>query len=246
MINNKSKQTNKCIKNYNFDYYINHIDKDWKELFIKNKDNISDILQKISDKKVYPKKKHIFRLFKYLSPKDIKCVILGQDPYINYELVEGKEIPQAEGFSFSVPKHHKKIPPSLKNIFKEIKNSYPDFKYKNGNLKKWVKKEKIFLLNSALTVLPGKSNSHSKLWQDFTDNVIEFISENNKDIIFILMGNNAKSKSKLICNKKHTILTSIHPSPLSASRGFFGCKIFENANKKLKDKNIKQISWNLA
>ena len=231
---------------YNFEYYINHIHEDWKDFFFKNKEIISDILDKISNKKIYPKKKHIFRLFKYLSPNDIKCVILGQDPYINYESIEGKEIPQAEGFSFSVPKEHKKIPPSLKNIFKEIKNSYPDFKYKNGNLKKWVKKEKIFLLNSALTVLPGKSNSHSRYWEYFTDNVIEYISENNKDIVFILMGNNAKSKSKLISTDKHTILDSVHPSPLSASRGFFGCRIFEKTNNKLKEKNIKPISWSLS
>ena len=234
------------MKNYNFDYYINHIHKDWEKFFLKNKDNISNILQKISDKKVYPKKKNIFRLFKYLPPNEIKCVILGQDPYINYESVEGKEVPQAEGFSFSVPKNHRKIPPSLKNIFKEIKNSYPDFKYKNGNLKRWVKKEKIFLLNSALTVLPGKSNSHSKYWESFTDNVIQYISENNKDIVFILMGNNAKSKNKLISTEKHTVLTSVHPSPLSASRGFFGCKIFEKTNNNLKDKDIKPISWSLS
>jgi len=233
------------MKNYNFEYYIKHIHEDWKDFFLKNKETISDILDKISNKKIYPKKKHIFRLFKYLPPNDIKCVILGQDPYINYESIEGKEVPQAEGFSFSVPKNHKKIPPSLKNIFKEIKNSYPDFKYENGNLKKWVKKEKIFLLNSALTVLPGKSNSHSKYWESFTDNVIEYISENNKDIVFILMGNNAKSKSNLISTDKHTVLTSVHPSPLSASRGFFGCKIFEKTNNKLKDKNIKPISWSL-
>ena len=98
-------------------------------------------MDKVLDKKnkIYPKKKKIFKIFKYLSPSDIKVVILGQDPYINFEVVDNKEVPQAEGLSFSVPKRHRKIPPSLKNIFKEIKNSYPDFKYENGNLKKWIK-----------------------------------------------------------------------------------------------------------
>ena len=233
------------VNKKNVDYFLNKINKDWIPFFEKNKDELQSILDSVLSQKVYPKKKHIFRIFRYLSPKDIKVVILGQDPYINFETIENKEIPQAEGLSFSVPKKHRNIPPSLKNIFKEIKNSYPDFEFKNGNLKKWVKNEKIFLLNSALTVLPGKSNSHQKYWESFTDKVIEYISKNNENIVFILMGNNAKSKYKLI-NKNQIILTSVHPSPLSASRGFFGCKIFENANKELAKKEIKPINWSLA
>ena len=227
---------------------LNNIHSDWNEFFEENSETLQNILNKVFDKKnkIYPKKKKIFRVFKYLSPSDIKVVILGQDPYINFEIVDDKEIPQAEGLSFSVPKSHRKIPPSLKNIFKEIKNSYPDFKYKNGNLKKWVKREKIFLLNSALTVIQGKSNSHQKYWQEFTDKVIEYISDRSENIVFILMGNNAKSKYSLIDSKKHIVLTSVHPSPLSANRGFFGCDIFKITNDKLSEKKIKPINWNLV
>lgn len=227
---------------------INNINSDWNDFFEENSETLQNILNKVLDKKnkIYPKKKKIFRVFKYLSPSDIKVVILGQDPYINFEIVDDKEIPQAEGLSFSVPKSHRKIPPSLKNIFKEIKNSYPDFKYKNGNLKKWIKREKIFLLNSALTVIQGKSNSHQKYWQEFTDKVIQHISDNNENIVFILMGNNAKSKYSLIDEKKHIVLTSVHPSPLSANKGFFGCDIFRKTNQQLLKRNIDEINWSLS
>ena len=234
------------MSKYTFTYYIKKIHPDWIDFFNSNKEEIDSILKKISDKKVYPKKKNIFKLFKYLSPNEIKCVILGQDPYINYEIHDNIELPQAEGLSFSVPKKHKKIPPSLKNIFKEIKSSYPEFKFNNGNLKKWVKKEKIFLLNSALSVLPGKSNSHAKYWESFTNKVIEYISDNNKNIVFILMGNNAKSKAGLINKQNHKILTSIHPSPLSANRGFFGCEIFKKTKLALQEFQQEPISWSLA
>lgn len=230
----------------NLSYFLNKIHPNWISFFNTNKDLLDSILNKTLVDKVYPKKKNIFKIFKYLEPKNIKVVLLGQDPYINHEIINNKKIPQAEGLSFSVPKSHKKVPPSLKNIFKEIKNSYPNFNYNNGNLKKWVRREKIFLLNSALTVIPGKSNSHQKYWEEFTNNVIKYISETNENIVFILMGNNAKSKYELINNKKHIILTSIHPSPLSANRGFFGCKIFEKTNNELKKRNIKEINWSLS
>lgn len=222
-----------------------NIHPDWETFFEENSTELNSILSEVLTSKVYPKKKSIFKVFKYLSPKDIKVVILGQDPYINFENIDGKEIPQAQGLSFSVPKSHKNIPPSLKNIFKEIKNSYPEFSFKNGNLKKWVKKEKIFLLNSALTVIPGKSNSHQKYWQDFSDKVIRYISDNQKNVVFILMGNNAKSKNVLIDSEKHIILTSVHPSPLSANRGFFGSDIFKKTNQELEKRNIPVINWNL-
>ena len=227
-----------------YDYH-DKIHVDWLDFFESQKDDLKLILSKTLVSKVYPNKSNIFKVFKYLSPKEIKVVILGQDPYINFEDVNGRKIPQAQGLSFSVPKDHKNIPPSLKNIFKEIKNSYPEFNYSNGSLKKWVKKEKIFLLNSALTVIPGKSNSHQKYWQKFTDDVIKYISDSNENIIFILMGNNAKSKTSLIDTDKHVILTSVHPSPLSASRGFFGSNIFKNTNEELSKRNLKEVNWNL-
>ena len=215
------------------------------EFFNINKKELDDILDVTLQEKIYPKKKNVFKIFKYIPPNEVTAVILGQDPYINYETVNNKEVPQAEGLSFSVPKSHKNIPPSLKNIFKEIKNSYPDFDFKNGNLKRWVKKEKIFLLNSALTVIPGKSNSHQKHWEKFTDKVIKYISDCNENTVFILMGNNAKSKFSLIDSQKHIVLTSVHPSPLSANRGFFGCNIFKIANDELEKKKLKPINWQL-
>lgn len=233
------------MSKYDYYYFISKIDKDWKGFFNDNKVELENILKNTIQENIYPEKKNIFKIFKYLPPSEIKCVILGQDPYINHEIIKDKLIPQAEGLSFSVPKSHKKIPPSLKNIFKEIKNNYPDFEYKNGNLKKWVKKEKIFLLNSALTVIPGKSNSHQKFWESFTDKIIEYISENNSNIVFILMGNNAKAKQSLIDKEKHIVITSVHPSPLSANRGFFGSQIFKIANDKLIEKKISPINWSL-
>ena len=148
---------------------------------------------------------------------EIKLVILGQDPYIY-------------GLAFSIPKKHKKIPQSLKNIFKEIKNSYPDYIIpSNGSLLRWVKEEKILLLNSALTVIKGKSNSMMKIWQAYTDKLIKFISDTNNHTVFLLMGNFAISKSNLI-DTKHKIFTTKHPSPLSAHNGFFGSNVFKNIN----------------
>jgi len=225
---------------------IKKIHPDWLDFFNEHKTLLINILNSVyenNDQVIFPNTKDIFRLFKYISPTEIKLVLLGQDPYINSEIIDNVKIPQAEGFSFSVPKSHKKIPPSLKNIYKEIKNSYPEFVFTNGNLKHWVKNEKIFLLNSSLTVIEGMSNSHQKLWSHFTNLVIKYISKVNNNTIFLLMGGNAISKSKLIDNNKHSILTCVHPSPLSAHRGFLGSKIFEKVNEVLinQDKNI--INW---
>jgi uracil-DNA glycosylase len=148
------------------------------------------------------------------------------------------------GLSFSVPKNHRLIPPSLKNIFKEIKNSYPDYEIpKHGLLKKWAKREKILLLNSALSVQSGNSNSHALLWQDFTDKLINWFQKQNDKCIFLLMGNNAKSKANLIDSKKHKIFITIHPSPLSAHRGFFGCGVFKEINEYLKLKDLDEINY---
>jgi uracil-DNA glycosylase len=169
---------------------------------------------------------------------------MGQDPYIGYEIINNIKIPQACGLSFSVPKSHKKIPPSLQNIFKEIKNCYPDYEIpKHGSLKRWVKKEKILLLNAALTVIEGKSNSHAELWTSFTDKLIKYISEKNNKTIFLLMGNFAIKKEYLIDTKKHKVFRTVHPSPLSANRGFFGCNIFKIINEYLIENNQEPINW---
>ena len=225
---------------------IKKLHPDWLEFFNDNKKELVDILNIIyetEDQLVFPNTKDIFRIFKYISPTEIKVVLLGQDPYINSEIIDNVKIPQAEGFSFSVPENHKKIPPSLKNIYKEIKNSYPEFVFTNGNLTHWVKNEKIFLLNSSLTVIEGLSNSHQKLWSNFTNKVIKYINDINNNTIFLLMGGNAISKSKLIDNNKHSILTCVHPSPLSAHRGFLGSKIFEKVNEQLISQGKSGIVW---
>ena len=172
----------------------------WKDQF--NKNDILDFLVKKyneyenTDKKIYPNKENILETFKYFDLKDIKLVFLGQDPYINSEIINEVDTPQATGLSFSVP-DKVKIPPSLNNIFKELKNEIPEYDIPdNGNLIRWVKEEKILLLNTALTVKKGKSNSHQKKWEHITNNVIKYISDNTNNVIFLLLGNNAKSKAK--------------------------------------------------
>jgi len=157
-------------------------------------------------------------------------------------MVDNVKVPQAHGLSFSVMKSHKKIPPSLKNIYKEIQNEYPDKNYifEHGNLERWFNEEKIFLLNSALTVIEGNPGSLIKKWSKITDEIIEFISENNKNCLFLLLGNYAKEKAKFISDKDR-IIYGVHPSPLSANRGFFGSNIF----KKLDEKLNYNINWNI-
>ena len=192
-----------------------------------------------------PKIDSILNAFKSFDLNETKLVLLGQDPYINTEVISGEEIAQAMGLSFSVPDNIK-VPPSLKNIFKEIKNCYPNFNIPNhGNLTRWVKEEKILLLNSALTVKKGISNSHQKKWEKLTDKVIKHISDKSIGVIFLLLGNNAKNKEKLIDGEKHYIIKGVHPSPLSANRGFFGSNIFSNINSILIENNKKEINWEL-
>jgi uracil-DNA glycosylase len=163
--------------------------------------------------------------------EDIRILILGQDPYHNPD--------QAHGLSFSVPEGIK-IPPSLRNIYKELQQEFPERNYKffSGNLEKWFYKEKIFLLNSSLSVIQNKPGSQMKIWQEFTDNVIKFISEHNKSCIFLLLGNFAKAKASLICDEKR-IIKGVHPSPLSAHNGFFGSMIF----KKVEELLNTNIDW---
>lgn len=230
---------------------LKNIKPGWKKMW-KEKFKEDDILKKLSEKYrlyeesgkiIYPPKSNILETFKYFDIKDTKLVFLGQDPYINEQLVNGNLTPQATGLSFSVP-DGVKIPPSLCNIFKELKNEIPNYTIPNsGNLIRWVKDEKILLLNTALTVKKGNSNSHQKNWESIINNVIEYISDNTDNIIFLLLGNNAKSKAKFIDENKHYIITGVHPSPLSASRGFFNSNIFNNINEILIKLNKKPINW---
>jgi len=164
---------------------------------------------------------------------EIKILLLGQDPY------HGPN--QANGLSFSV-NDGIKIPPSLKNIYKELQAEFPErnYEFKSGNLERWFKEEKIFLLNSSLSVIQNKAGSHMNIWKDFTNDVIKYVSEQNKDCIFVLLGNFAKSKQDYILNKNNIVL-GVHPSPLSANKGFFGSNIF----KIIEEKIGSQINWNI-
>ena len=178
-----------------YNIIIKKIHHGWMPFIEENKEELMKILETVyndPDITIYPKQKNIFRALFYFPPSDTKLVILGQDPYIGEE----DNIPQAHGMAFSVPKSHKKIPPSLKNIFKEIKNCYPEYNIPiHGSLKRWVSKEKIILLNCALTVIKGHSNSMICIWEQFTDELIKYISDTNEGTIFLLMGNFAINKT---------------------------------------------------
>lgn len=181
---------------------------------------------------VFPPKHLIFRVFE-MDVKEIRVVLLGQDPY------HGPN--QANGLSFSVDTGIK-IPPSLRNIYKELLIEYPERNYvfNSGNLENWFKREKIFLLNASLTVKSGKPGSMMKYWEKFTDEVIRYICDNNNRCIFLLLGNFAKSKECLIFDKER-IVKGIHPSPLSANKGFFNSNIFLEVETKLNEK----MDWSI-
>ena len=179
---------------------------------------------------------NIFEALKLTSYRDTKVLILGQDPY------HGEN--QAHGLAFSVQKGVD-IPPSLINIFKELKDDLGCYIPNNGYLVPWAK-QGVLLLNACLTVEANKANSHrNKGWEFFTDYIIQLLNEKETPMVFILWGNNAKEKIKYINNPKHLILTAAHPSPLSASRGFFGCRHFSKANEFLRKNNQTEIDWQI-
>ena len=184
---------------------------------------------------IYPEANDIFNAFKITSYSDTKVVIIGQDPY--------HEVGQAHGLAFSV-KEGIKFPPSLKNIFLEIKKEYGYPEPKSGDLTRWAK-QGVLLLNATLTVRSGVANSHSLCgWQEFTNDVIKKLSERSDPVIFVLWGNYARSKKNII-DSHHYILEAPHPSPLSAYSGFFGCDHFKEINRILKSLNKKEIDWRL-
>ena len=197
-------------------------------------DRIIKILNtnKTSKIDILPTENRIFEAFKYFELKDTKVCWLGLDPYISCE--------QAMGLSFSVPTNCK-IPPSLKNIFSELDLDIQT----NGNLTKWVKNNQFLMLNASLTVFEGKSNSHKNIWKKYTDTLIKDISDKTNKIIFLLLGNEAQSKAKLIDKKKHVIINGVHPSPLSAYRGFFDSGIFDILDKEYIKLFKKEINWEL-
>lgn len=183
---------------------------------------------------VYPNPKNIFAAFNACPFDTVKVVILGQDPY------HGKG--QANGLSFAVASGVV-LPPSLKNIFKEIERDVGVAPYSDGDLSRWAQ-QGVLLLNATLTVRASSPGSHQRVgWEQFTDEAIRLLSERREGIVFMLWGNYAREKGKMIDRNKHCVLEAPHPSPFSAHSGFFGCKHFSKANEYLKKRGVKEIDW---
>jgi uracil-DNA glycosylase len=219
------------------------LSKDWQKVLgpEMNKPYFVELMSKVNQfynekaEHIFPEKSKVFNAFNLCSFEDVKVVILGQDPYPT----KG----HANGLCFSVESNVRPFPKSLNNIFKEIESDLAQPFPENGNLEHWAK-QGVFLLNSVLTVEEGRTDSHKGIgWEQFTDRIIELVSEKKENIVFILWGSKAISKSILIDAKKHFILTAVHPSPLSAYRGFFGCKHFSKANEFLRSKDLRSIDW---
>lgn len=198
--------------------------------------NLFDTIEKeYKEHTVYPPKSEMFAALDCVRPSDIKVVIIGQDPYHGAG--------QANGLCFSVAKGVT-IPPSLKNIYKEIKNEYPDKEIpSDGDLTRWAK-QGVLLLNSILTVRAGEAASHAGIgWEQFTEAIVKATDTIDKPIVYLLWGKNAGEKASLLHNPKHLVLTTSHPSPYSANRGFLGCNHFKKANDFLVKYNETTIEW---
>lgn len=185
---------------------------------------------------VYPPSEEIFTAFNLTDINDVKVLILGQDPY--------HEPGQAHGLSFSV-KPGVAIPPSLLNIYKELEDELSLYIPNNGYLEKWAK-QGVLMLNTVLTVRAHNANSHKGIgWEEFTDAAIMALNELDKPIVYMLWGSNARSKAKMLNNKKQLVLEAPHPSPLSSYRGFFGCNHFIRCNEFLKANGLSEIDWQI-
>lgn len=216
--------------------------KEWKELFEleEKKEYYQKLMQFLDEeyktKIIYPPREDLFTCFEACPYQDVKVVILGQDPYHRPQ--------QAHGLCFSVRKGVK-IPPSLKNMYKELKSDLDIDVPSHGYLIDWAK-QGVFMMNAVLTVQEGKAGSHQKKgWEIFTDKVMEALNEHEEGIVFLLWGNWAQKKAKFITNPQHKILMSAHPSPLSAYQGFFGSKPFSKTNALLKEMGRTPINWKI-
>ena len=219
------------------------IDNDWlpalKEEFGKPyyKDLYGFVKKEYSTHVVYPPADDIFNAFHFTPLSEVKVVILGQDPYHNEN--------QAHGLSFSVPVSQKEIPPSLQNIYKELQDDLGCYIPNNGYLEKWAR-QGVLLLNTVLTVRAHAANSHQgKGWENFTDAVINAVNAQDRPIVYLLWGSPARRKAPMLTNPKHLILEAPHPSPLSAYRGFFGCRHFSACNRFLEEHGIEPIDWQI-
>lgn len=197
---------------------------------------LSIVNEEYNTKTVYPPKDYVFNALKLTTYQNTKVVIVGQDPY------HGEN--EAHGLSFSVQEGIK-VPPSLKNIYKELEADLKIPPRNSGDLTGWAK-QGVLLLNAVLTVVKDTPASHRNLgWERLTDYIIKVLNEKDEPIVFILWGNFAKAKKSLITNSKHLVITSAHPSPFSANYGFFGSKPFSKTNEFLKSTNQNPIDWNL-
>lgn len=195
------------------------------------------VRQEYNTRVVYPPADDIFNAFHFTPLSKVKVLILGQDPY------HGEH--QAHGLCFSVLPDQPELPPSLQNIYKELQDDLGCYIPNNGYLKKWAD-QGVLLLNTVLTVRAHQAGSHQgKGWEQFTDAIIQAVNEQDRPIVYLLWGKPAQSKISMLTNPKHLILTAPHPSPLSAYRGFFGCKHFSKTNEFLKEKGIEPIDWQI-
>ena len=202
----------------------------YKELFEFVKEEYSRVT-------VYPPSDDIFNAFHFTPLSKVKVLILGQDPYHN--------VHQAHGLSFSVPDDQKDIPPSLQNIYKELQEDLGCRVPNNGYLKKWAD-QGVLLLNTVLTVRAHQANSHQgKGWEHFTDAIIKAVNEQDRPLVCMLWGRPAQNKGRILDNPEHLVLKAPHPSPLSAFRGFFGCKHFSRANTYLREHGMEPVDWQI-
>lgn len=194
------------------------------------------VQEEYKETQIFPPADDIFNAFHFTPLSEVKVVIIGQDPYHN--------VGQAHGLCFSV-KPDVDIPPSLVNIYKELKEDLGCYIPDNGYLEKWAK-QGVLMLNSVLTVRAHQANSHQGMgWEKFTDAVIRAVNEQDRPIVYMLWGRPAQNKAKSVNNPKHLLLKAPHPSPLSAHRGFFGCKHFSQANEYLKKNGLEPIDWKI-
>lgn len=219
-----------------------NIEEGWKEILWEEfqspyfSELKSFLVQETATHSIYPPGKLIFKAFHHTPFDNVKVVILGQDPYHGAG--------QAHGLCFSVPQGIK-APPSLVNIFKELKTDLGIDIPSNGNLESWAE-QGVLLINATLTVRAGEAGSHQKKgWETFTDAVIAGISEHKSSVVFILWGRYAQAKEALIDEKKHLVLKAAHPSPFSAYNGFFGCRHFSKSNSFLEQKGMEPVDWTL-
>lgn len=195
------------------------------------------VKEEYSTRVIYPPADDIFNALHLTPLKDVKVLILGQDPYHNEH--------QAHGLSFSVLPDQKDIPPSLQNIYKELQEDLGCYIPNNGYLKKWAD-QGVLMLNTVLTVRAHEPNSHQgRGWEHFTDAIIQAVNQKDEPVVYMLWGKPAQSKIPMLTNPKHLILKAPHPSPLSAYRGFFGCKHFSKCNEFLAQNGLEPIDWQI-